>query len=203
MDPYSSKIFTNSSNSLSSYGSSGKSQGSSSFFKRSMLTNTASTTITGKSSTPKRNVGIKLLDAQEQSVTPKEAKRKRKEQEKEMLKRQKQELEKSEKEELDQISNKQEINKSEEGLPNPNNIINKDSFSEEPAGYFHSAGHHAEPSLENFQTKLIEDYKPKDMPQIPAGLGGMAQFEMSGENNQPKPSHNPFNSHLQVFFFSK
>lgn len=44
-----------------SYGSmSQKMQGSSSFFKRSMLTSTTSTTITGKSSNPKRNVGIKV-----------------------------------------------------------------------------------------------------------------------------------------------
>ncbi len=59
-DPYSSKIFSNSSNNLNSYGSNGKSQASSSFFKRSMITNNTSTTITGKSSTPKRNVGIKV-----------------------------------------------------------------------------------------------------------------------------------------------
>jgi negative elongation factor A len=65
--------------------------GSSSFFKRSMLTTTHNTTITGKSSNLKRDVGIKLLDVQEQSASPKEAKRKRKEQEKEVIKKLKQE----------------------------------------------------------------------------------------------------------------
>jgi type 1 fimbria pilin len=55
-----------------------------------MFTTNTSTTITGKSSSAiKRNVGIKLLDVQEQSATPKEVKRKRKELEKELLKKQK------------------------------------------------------------------------------------------------------------------
>ena len=49
-DPYSSKSFS----------STTANTGSSSFFKRSMITNTPSTTITGKSSAPKRNVGIKV-----------------------------------------------------------------------------------------------------------------------------------------------
>lgn len=137
-------------------------------------------------------------------MTPKEAKRKRKEQEKELLKRQKQDLERSEREELDQMNNKQENTKSEEagiGLMNPNNINNKESFSEEPSSYFHSAGQHTESSLENFQTKIIEDYKPKDMPQIPSELGAMAHFEMPGENNPPKPIHNPFNLPVKYAFF--
>jgi hypothetical protein len=55
-DSYSSKIFSNSSNS-----SLNKSGGSSSFFKHSMISSmSSSTTITGKSSTIKRDVGIKV-----------------------------------------------------------------------------------------------------------------------------------------------
>lgn len=62
----------------------------SSFFKRSLNTNVP--TITGKSSVVKRDVGIKLLDSDEQIIfNPREAKRKRKEQEKEALKKVKQE----------------------------------------------------------------------------------------------------------------
>lgn len=64
---------------------------SSSFFKRSLTLNANSTTITGKSSAIKRDVGIKLIEVQEQVSNPKEAKRKRKEQEKESLKKSKSE----------------------------------------------------------------------------------------------------------------
>ena len=88
-DPYSSKIFSNSI-------MINKSGGSSSFFKRSMMPSANSTTITGKSSNLKRDVGIKLLDAQEQSASPKEAKRKRKEYEKEVQKKLKQEQQQQE-----------------------------------------------------------------------------------------------------------
>lgn len=64
--------------------------GPSSFFKRSLTTNTS--TITGKSSVVKRDVGIKLIESNEQIIfNPREAKRKRKEQEKEALKKVKQE----------------------------------------------------------------------------------------------------------------
>ena len=138
---------------------------------------------------------FKLLDAQEQSVTPKEAKRKRKEQEKELLKKQKLDIEKSEKEELDQTKKESFLKSEEAGIGLPN----KEPFSEEPS-YFHSQ---LDNSLENFQTKLIEDYKPKDIPQIPPELGSLVQFELPGENNPPKPSHNPFNPqlNLQVYTF--
>lgn len=119
----------------SSYGSMGqKNQGSSSFFKRSMLTSTTSTTITGKSSNPKRNVGIKLLDVQEQVATPKEAKRKRKEQEKETLKRQKQDQQKYEKDDLEGVAKQEDHPKMDEltndpqffshhGLPSENEAL--------------------------------------------------------------------------------
>lgn len=80
-----------------------KNTGSSSFFKRSTLTTTnTNTTITGKSSIIKRDGGIKLLDAQEQSASPKEAKRKRKELEKETQKKLKMEEKQLEKEKLKQ-----------------------------------------------------------------------------------------------------
>jgi hypothetical protein len=70
-----------------------------------MLTNTSNTTtITGKSSSLKRDVGIKLLDAQEQSASPKEAKRRRKEYEKEALKKLK--FEQTEKEKLEKEKSK-------------------------------------------------------------------------------------------------
>jgi hypothetical protein len=96
LDSYSSKIFINNNNNLNS-----KNNASSSFFKRSMISNNNATTITGKSSNLKRDVGIKLLDAHEQSATPKEAKRKRKEQEKETIKKQKSEqIEKDKNEKL-------------------------------------------------------------------------------------------------------
>jgi hypothetical protein len=69
-----------------------------------MLTNTSNTTtITGKSSSLKRDVGIKLLDAQEQSASPKEAKRKRREHEKEALKKIKYEQIEREKLEKDKL----------------------------------------------------------------------------------------------------
>jgi len=54
------------------------------FLKRSFL---SSATLTGKQSALKSNVGIKLLDLQDQPLPPKEAKRKKKEAEKETKKR--------------------------------------------------------------------------------------------------------------------
>lgn len=165
-DPYSSRIFSNSSNNLNSFNN--KSQGSSSFFKRSMLTNMGSTTITGKSSTPKRNVGIKLLDAQEQSITPKEAKRKRKEHEKEVLKKQKQEQTKMD--DTEQSMKQENLKSNETGLSLPKTMYTDDS------SYFPQHN-----QMES-QAKITESYKSNELQQ--------AHSESTAENN----SMNYFNN---------
>ncbi|RNA20575.1 negative elongation factor A [Brachionus plicatilis] len=108
--------------------------GSSSFFKRS-LTISAST-ITGKSSIVKRDIGIKLLDSDEQIIfNPREAKRKRKEQEKEALKKVKQEEKESKIKPKEQLKPETKTDDSKK-MTNQNDMENARTDSEPPLPTF-------------------------------------------------------------------
>lgn len=167
-DSFNSKIFSNSSNSFME----SKTIGSSSFFKRSMSSNQTNTTITGKSSSIKRDVGIKLLDVQEQSANPREAKRKRKEQEKEIQKKLKQEEKeaktaqqiaksKSIEEKLDTADDKEQENAPNENesssnisISYPNNVLKTENQIEQ-SNYNNNK---TENSLQTFNTNPPQFY---------------------------------------------
>ncbi len=105
-----------------------------SFLKRSSFTAT-NVSITGKSSTTfKKDVGIKLLDVQEQSATPKEAKRKRKEQEKELMKKQKMEQQQSEKLEKEKLKTNiqivQNVTHQQNQMPQSSSLASNSSMSD-------------------------------------------------------------------------
>ncbi|CAF0812308.1 unnamed protein product [Brachionus calyciflorus] len=104
---------------------------SSSFFKRSLTTNTS--TITGKSSVVKRDVGIKLLEVDEQNIfNPREAKRKRKEQEREALKKAKQEEKEAKLKLKEQIKSEKEIDDTKEEKMDDSEVEEEEKKEPEP-----------------------------------------------------------------------